>query len=39
MQIKLASIVADDRDKALHFHTDVLCFVEHNDIPMGRVAG
>ena len=39
MQIKLASIMVDDQDKALHFHTDVLGFVKHIDIPMGRFAG
>jgi predicted enzyme related to lactoylglutathione lyase len=35
MQIKLASILVDDQDKALEFYTRVLGFTKHADIPMG----
>jgi catechol 2,3-dioxygenase-like lactoylglutathione lyase family enzyme len=35
MQIKLASVMVDDQDKALHFYTNVLGFVKKEDIPMG----
>jgi catechol 2,3-dioxygenase-like lactoylglutathione lyase family enzyme len=35
MQIRLASVSADDQDKALHFYTAVLGFVKKHDIPMG----
>lgn len=35
MQIKLASVMVDDQDKALHFYTAVLGFVTQVDIPMG----
>ena len=35
MQIKLASIMVNDQDKALHFYTAILGFVKMTDIPMG----
>jgi catechol 2,3-dioxygenase-like lactoylglutathione lyase family enzyme len=35
MQIKLASIMVDDQDKALRFYTTVLGFVKTTDMPMG----
>ena len=35
MQIKLASVVVDDQEKALGFYTSVLGFVKKADIPMG----
>jgi catechol 2,3-dioxygenase-like lactoylglutathione lyase family enzyme len=35
MQIKLASVMVDDQDKALHFYTTILGFVKQADIPMG----
>ena len=35
MQIKLASVMVDDQDKALHFYTTMLGFVKVVDIPMG----
>lgn len=35
MQIKLASIMVEDQEAALHFYTDVLGFVKKEDIPMG----
>jgi catechol 2,3-dioxygenase-like lactoylglutathione lyase family enzyme len=35
MQIKLASIMVDDQDKALHFYTAIVGFVKKEDIPMG----
>ena len=35
MQIKLASVMVDDQDKALRFYTSVLGFVKQADIPMG----
>jgi catechol 2,3-dioxygenase-like lactoylglutathione lyase family enzyme len=35
MQIKLASVMVDDQDKALRFYTEMLGFVKKNDIPMG----
>ena len=35
MQIKLASIMVIDQEKALQFYTNVLGFVKQNDIPMG----
>jgi catechol 2,3-dioxygenase-like lactoylglutathione lyase family enzyme len=35
MQIKLASILVDDQEKALRFYTEVLGFTKHVDIPMG----
>ena len=36
MQIKFASVMVDDQDKALKFYTDVLGFVKHADIPVGE---
>ena len=36
MQIKLASVMVDDQEKALHFYTDILGFVKKEDIPMGE---
>jgi catechol 2,3-dioxygenase-like lactoylglutathione lyase family enzyme len=35
MQIKLASVMVDDQDKALPFYTSILGFVKQADIPMG----
>jgi catechol 2,3-dioxygenase-like lactoylglutathione lyase family enzyme len=35
MQIKLASVMVDDQDKALRFYTDKLGFVKKEDIAMG----
>jgi catechol 2,3-dioxygenase-like lactoylglutathione lyase family enzyme len=35
MQIKLASVMVDDQDKALRFYMETLGFVKVNDIPMG----
>jgi catechol 2,3-dioxygenase-like lactoylglutathione lyase family enzyme len=35
MQIRLASIMFDDQDKALRFYTTILGFVKNKDIPMG----
>ena len=35
MQIKLASIMVDDQEKALAFYTNMLGFRKHADIPMG----
>lgn len=35
MQIKLASLMVDDQDKALAFYTDMLGFEKKHDIPMG----
>lgn len=35
MQIRLASIMVDDQEKALRFYTEVLGFVKKEDIPMG----
>ena len=35
MQIKLASVVVEDQEKALHFYTSILGFVKQADIPMG----
>jgi catechol 2,3-dioxygenase-like lactoylglutathione lyase family enzyme len=36
MQIRLASIMVDSQDRALHFYTSVLGFVKHADIPVGE---
>ena len=36
MQIKLASVMVDDQDKALHFYTTLLGFVKKTDISMGH---
>ncbi|HEX8892845.1 MAG TPA: VOC family protein, partial [Terriglobales bacterium] len=35
MQIKLASSIVDDQEKALRFYTNVLGFVKKTDITMG----
>ena len=35
MQIKLASIMVDDQEKALHFYTAIIGFTKQTDIPMG----
>jgi catechol 2,3-dioxygenase-like lactoylglutathione lyase family enzyme len=35
MQIRLSSVLVDDQEKALRFHTTVLGFVKDKDIPMG----
>lgn len=35
MQIKLASLLVDDQEKALKFYTEHLGFVKDKDIPMG----
>jgi catechol 2,3-dioxygenase-like lactoylglutathione lyase family enzyme len=35
MQIRLASVMVDDQDKALRFYTTILGFVKNKDIPMG----
>ena len=35
MQIRLASIMVDDQDKALRFYTTILGFMKNKDIPMG----
>ena len=35
MQIKLASIMVDDQEKALRFYTNVLGFAKKTDITMG----
>jgi catechol 2,3-dioxygenase-like lactoylglutathione lyase family enzyme len=35
MQIRLASIMVDDQEKALQFYTTKLGFVKNKDIPMG----
>jgi catechol 2,3-dioxygenase-like lactoylglutathione lyase family enzyme len=35
MQIRLASVMVDDQDKALRFYTTVLGFAPKADIPMG----
>ena len=36
MQIKFASIMVDDQEKALQFYTTVLGFTKMADIPMGE---
>lgn len=36
MQIKLASVMVDDQDKALQFYTGKLGFVKKEDIPLGQ---
>jgi catechol 2,3-dioxygenase-like lactoylglutathione lyase family enzyme len=36
MQIKLASVMVRDQDKALQFYTAMLGFVKKMDIPMGQ---
>ncbi len=35
MQIRIASVMVDDQDKALAFYTDKLGFTKMADIPMG----
>ncbi len=35
MRINLASVLVDDQQKALRFYTEVLGFVQKNDVPMG----
>jgi catechol 2,3-dioxygenase-like lactoylglutathione lyase family enzyme len=35
MQIKFASVLVDDLDKALHFYTTILGFTKMADVPMG----
>lgn len=35
MQIKLASVMVDDQDKALTFYTEVLGFVKKTEFPAG----
>jgi catechol 2,3-dioxygenase-like lactoylglutathione lyase family enzyme len=36
MQIKFASVMVDDQEKALRFYTTMLGFVKMADIPMGQ---
>lgn len=36
MQIKFASIMVDDQERALHFYTNILGFEKVADIPMGQ---
>jgi glyoxylase I family protein len=36
MKIKLATLMVDDQDKALHFYTEVLGFQKKHDIPVGE---
>jgi catechol 2,3-dioxygenase-like lactoylglutathione lyase family enzyme len=36
VKITVTSVLVDDQDKALRFYTDVLGFVEKNDIPVGE---
>jgi len=36
MQIRLASVLVDDQDKALAFYTEKLGFATKHDIPMGE---
>ena len=36
MRINLASVLVDDQDKALRFYTEVLGFIQKNDVPMGE---
>jgi catechol 2,3-dioxygenase-like lactoylglutathione lyase family enzyme len=36
MQIRLASIMVDDQDKALRFYTTILGFAKNKDISMGE---
>jgi predicted enzyme related to lactoylglutathione lyase len=35
MQIRIASIMVENQDHALHFYTSVVGFVKDKDIPMG----
>jgi catechol 2,3-dioxygenase-like lactoylglutathione lyase family enzyme len=39
MQIRLASVMVDDQDKALRFYTTILGFVKNKDIPMVHFVG
>jgi catechol 2,3-dioxygenase-like lactoylglutathione lyase family enzyme len=36
MQIKFASVMVEDQDKALRFYTEILDFVKNQDLPMGQ---
>lgn len=36
MQIKLASLMVDDQDKALRFYTGMLGFEKKSDVPVGE---
>ena len=36
MRINLASVLVDDREKALRFYTEVLGFVKKHDVPLGE---
>jgi catechol 2,3-dioxygenase-like lactoylglutathione lyase family enzyme len=36
MQIRLASVLVDNQEKALRFYTETLGFVKNKDIPMGQ---
>ena len=36
MRIRLASVFADDQEKALRFYTEVLGFVRKHDVPVGE---
>jgi len=38
MKINLTSVMVDDQPKALRFYTEVLGFVEKNNIPLGDYA-
>ena len=35
MQIRIASVMVENQDTALHFYTTILGFVKSKDIPMG----
>jgi predicted enzyme related to lactoylglutathione lyase len=35
MQIRIASVMVENQDHALHFYTTVVGFVKNKDIPMG----
>jgi catechol 2,3-dioxygenase-like lactoylglutathione lyase family enzyme len=35
MQIRLASVMVEDQDRAINFYTNILGFVKSKDIPMG----
>jgi catechol 2,3-dioxygenase-like lactoylglutathione lyase family enzyme len=36
MQIKFASVMVQDQEKALQFYTEILGFVKNEDLPMGQ---
>ncbi len=36
MKIVLSSVLVDDQDRALHFYTDVLGFIEKQNFPVGE---